>query len=357
VRRRRLLQWTMGLAAAQPLARARAVVYPPVLAGRALNLPADHGAHPEFRNEWWYVTGWLDGGPAPLGFQVTFFRNRPGIAEDLPVATAPRQLLFAHAALADGAAGRLLHDQRSARAAWGLAYAREDRLEVAIDDWSLRTDGAARLHARVRAAAFGFDLAMEASAPLLPEGEGGFSRKGPGPAQASYYYSWPQLRVRGRVEGGAPRAVEGVAWLDHEWSSEYMAAGAVGWDWTGINLEDGGALMAFRMRAADGSALWAGGTWRRGDGSVQTLARDDLRFDVLRRWRSPATGAVYPVAIRLTAVGLTVELNPLFDAQELDARASVGTVYWEGAVEARSGGRPIGRGYLELTGYAGRFTL
>jgi len=356
--RRRAVLAGLGVLAAATSPLARSVTWPAVLPGRPLHFPEDHGAHPQYRTEWWYLTGWLDPGTAPRGFQVTFFRNRPGIAEDLPVASAPRQLLFAHAALAVPEQGRLLHDQRSARAAWGLAFAREGRLDVAIDDWSLRMTESGGLHAEIRAAAFELDLDLSPSGPLLPEGTGGFSRKGPQPAEASYYYSWPQLRVRGQVRlATAERAIEGVAWLDHEWSTEYMAAQAVGWDWTGINLDDGGALMAFRMRAADGTPLWSGGTWRRADGSVRTLRDGEIEFHVLRTWRSPATGAVYPVSMRVSAPGLALELAPLFDSQELDARASVGTVYWEGAVEAREGGRRTGRGYLELTGYAGRLTL
>ncbi len=172
--------------------------------------------------------------------------------------------------------------------------------------------------------------------------------------QASYYYSRPQLAVDGTLSlSGRTLAVRGTAWLDHEWSSDYLAAGAQGWDWVGINLDDGGALMAFRIRAKDGSVLWAGATLREASGAVRTFEPAEVEFTPLRQWRSARTGVTYPVAFRVTAGGLTLDLEPLFDDQELDARASVGTIYWEGAVRARSGGRTVGRGYLELTGYAG----
>ncbi len=298
--------------------------YPQVRPGVALKFPRDHGSHPRFRNEWWYMTGWLrTSGGVELGMQITFFRNRPRVAEEISSRFAPRQLLFAHAALADPGAGRLLHDQRAARAGFGLAEGAEGRTDVAIGDWSLKqTDGG--YAAEIAARDFRYALRFEAKQPPLLQGERGFSRKGPG----------------------------GEAWLDHEWSSEPLAEEAVGWDWIGINLADGGALMAFRMRAKDsGGSLWAGGAVRSADGRVRILKPGEVRFEPLRRWRSPRTGAEYPVAVRVQAGALTLELEPLMDDQELDARASTGTVYWEGAMRAGQGEKALGRGYLELTGY------
>ncbi len=136
-----------------------------------------------------------------------------------------------------------------------------------------------------------------------------------------------------------------------------MAPGAAGWDWAGINLADGGALMAFRMRDQGGRALWAGGTLRSADGRVRSFAADEVRFDALRSWRSPRTGAAYPVAMKIAAGDLVLTLEPLIDDQELDSRASTGTIYWEGAVRAAIAGREAGRGYLELTGYVAPLRL
>jgi predicted secreted hydrolase len=146
--------------------------------------------------------------------------------------------------------------------------------------------------------------------------------------------------------------VTGLAWLDHEWSSQYMEKDAVGWDWIGINLDDGGALMAFRMRDRRGSTLWAGGSWRRADGRLRVLAPEEVRFTPGREWRSPQTGARYPVAWHVRAGGLDLAIEPLFDDQEHDTRASTGAIYWEGAARALIQGKVVGRGYLELTGYA-----
>jgi len=332
--------------------------YARVERGAALVFPRDHGSHPDFRTEWWYVTGWArDADGADFGVQVTFFRNRPGIAEASASRFAPKTLLFAHAAVADPRAGRLRHDQRAARAGFGIAEAAEATTDVRVDDWSLRLAGDTYV-ARVAARDFALDLAFAAREPPLLQGEGGISRKGPREAEASYYYSRPQLALSGTVTlDGRARRVTGVAWLDHEWSSEYVPPEAQGWDWTGLNFDDGSALMAFRMRARDGGDLWAGGALRDAAGNVRALGRNDVRFAPLRQWRSPRTGFVYPVAFRVDAGPVSVELTPLMDDQELDARGSVGIVYWEGAVRALAAGRPVGRGYLELTGYGGPIRL
>lgn len=343
----------LALAAIAFAPRARADDdYPAVVPGRALEFPRDHGAHPAYRTEWWYVTGWLEGeGGRPLGFQVTFFRNRPRVAEASPSAFAPRQFLFAHAALADPREGVLLHDERSARAGFGLAEAREGDTDVWIDDWSLRS-APGGYAARIPARSFELTLDFTATQPILLQGEAGYSRKGPSPAQASYYYSRPHLAVSGTIaRAGRRERAAGRAWLDHEWSSEVMAPDASGWDWVGLNLADGGALMAFRMRAKGGGEVWAAGTLRTPDGRVRTFAPEEIGFEPLRTWRSPRTEVEYPVALRVRAGALVVELEPLFYDQELDSRASTGTIYWEGAVRATANGREVGAGYLELTGY------
>ena len=313
-----------------PLVHARKVDYPEVIPGRGLVFPRDHGAHPDYRIEWWYITGWLEG---PLGFQVTFFRARPEEQSDNPSRFNPRQVLFAHAALADPARGRLVHDQRAAREGFGLAGAALERTRVWIDDWALSQEGK-RYRARVSGIDIDFDLDLLAESLVL-QGEQGFSRKGHRPHEASYYYSRPQLAVSGRVNG---REVRGTAWLDHEWSSAYLAPEAAGWDWTGINLYDGGSLMAFRMRDKGGGTHYA---------------PPGVEFTALRTWRSPRTGVAYPVSMQVN----DLRLEPLMDDQELDSRASTGTIYWEGAVTAFKNDTAVGRGYLELTGYWQPMTL
>lgn len=308
---------------ALPLAAFAAKVEYPRVTPRKLVFPRDHGAHPDFRIEWWYITGWLAG---PLGFQITFFRARPEEETENPSKFNPRQILFAHAALSDPKRARLLHDQRAARAGFSLAHAELDRTGVWIDDWRLEQNGE-RYDARIPARDFDLEVSFFAR-QLVLQGEQGFSRKGHRPHEASYYYSRPHLNVVGKLNG---RDVEGSAWLDHEWSSAYMAPEAAGWDWCGINLHDGGSRMAFRMRDKAGGIHF-------GSGGV---------LKPLRTWKSPRTGVAYPVEMALDDLVLT----PLMDDQELDSRASTGTIYWEGAVRALRKDAEVGRGYLELTGY------
>jgi predicted secreted hydrolase len=309
------------------------IQYPKVTSGGSFQFPRDHGAHPDYRQEWWYVTGWLRTGRGEdLGFQVTFFRARPDIETENPSAFTPRQVILAHAALSDPRHGRLRHDERAARTALDLAGSREGTTSVWVDDWSFALSEEI-YSAKITARDFSLDLQFTArDAPLL-QGEAGFSRKGNRPEEASYYYSRPHLAVRGTANGSA---VTGTAWLDHEWSSQYMAAGASGWDWCGINLDGGGSLMAFRMRDKDGKTQFA------------PLG---VSFEPLRTWKSPRTGVEYPVAMKVGTKDGELRLEPLMDDQELDARASTGTIYWEGSVTAYKDRTPVGKGYLVLTGY------
>ncbi|HUE10467.1 MAG TPA: lipocalin family protein, partial [Steroidobacteraceae bacterium] len=170
--------------------------------------------------------------------------------------------------------------------------------------------------------------------------------------------SLPHLAVAGSVtRNGSADTVDGEAWFDHEWSSEYLDSEAVGWDWIGINLNDGGALMAFRIRGSQGEARWAGGSLRGADGKVEILEPADVQFIAQRDWRSPRTGIAYPVQWRVRAGSREFDLEPLLDDQENDTRLSSGAIYWEGAVRAYEEHRPVGRGYLELTGYGERLRL
>ena len=344
-----------GSASAQPPVDP---AYQAVQSGLALRFPRDHGAHPQFRTEWWYLTGWLKTARGEdLGFQVTFFRSKPAAAQANPSRFAPTQILFAHAALSDPASGRLLHDQRIARQGFGLAQAATGDADIVIDDWRLKrgADRVFRTHAG--GAAFALDLDLTPTQGIVLQGDHGFSRKGPKPSQASAYYSLPHLAVTGSIlRSGRRTRVTGAAWLDHEWSSTLLDPAATGWDWTGLHLDDGGALMAFQVRDAAGGALWAGGSLRAANGDLTVFGPGDVIFSNARRWRSPRTGANYPVAptvsVRLRSGPRSWHLQPLIDDQELDSRAAGGPVYWEGAVRADGA-----RGYLELTGYVAPLKL
>lgn len=342
------------LGAAPPTAGQFAIVRP----GGTFAFPRDHGAHPDFRTEWWYVTGWIDGpGGTRRGFQVTFFRTATGIGADDPGAFAPRQILFAHAALSDPTVGHLLIGERIAREGLGLARASRADTDIAIDDWLLRRLPSGRFVTHVAGDRFALTLTFQPTQAVLAQGERGYSRKGPGPREASRYYSLPQLAVAGTVtQDGHVAQVAGTAWLDREWSSTYLMPGAVGWDWTGLNFDDGGALMAFRIRSTEGRTLWAGGTLRAANGRLARLGPHDVAFSPRHLWRSPRTGALYPVDPVLkirTPTGIrAIPLRPLFPDQELRGHAGAIPVYWEGAVTSTHA-----RGYLELTGYAGKLGL
>ncbi len=336
-----------------------------IAAGRLLHFARDHGAHPGARIEWWYATGWLQperSGASPIGWQITFFRSRTGLgAESGEGRFVPRQLLFAHAAISDIAAQRHSHAQRLARwsgdEALPEAHALRADTGVAIGPWSLQRDGTSgRYTARLPAPEAGFALAMTLTPtqPLLLQGQDGFSRKGPLPAQASHYYSQPQLAVSATLtRGGQVQSLAGRGWLDHEWSDELMPPEAVGWDWIGINLDDGGALTAFVLRSREGRVIWAGGSHRPAGGPVRSFGAEEVAFTALREWTSPTSGARYPVRWRIRTPFGEHELQALLDAQELDSRASSGAIYWEGlSVLTDATGRRIGQGYLEMTGRA-----
>jgi predicted secreted hydrolase len=346
-------------------------IYAEAVRSRPLAFPADFGAHPNNRIEWWYATGALraDVGDSSAaeetyGFQVTFFRSRTDVAEAHTSRFAAKQLVFAHAAVTDVAQRRLHHDQRVARAGFGITDAREGDTQVRLRDWHLVREGAVdrsiyRTRVHSDSAAFSFDFTLSASQAPLLQGNAGYSRKGPDPAYASHYYSQPQLQVRGTLAlAGRTQAVRGVAWLDHEWSDAPLAGDAVGWDWIGMNLYDGSALTAFRLRRRDGSSLWAGGSYRAPGQVAQTFAADKVSFSAGRTWRSSASQAVYPVHWTVTTPAGNYQVRTRLDAQELDSRASSGSFYWEGLSDLYdASGQRVGRGYLEMTGYAAPLKL
>ena len=335
-----------------------ATLYAPVAAGKPLKFPADYGSHPDFRTEWWYVTGWLrTAQDESLGFQITFFRTKPDVANDNPSSFTPRQILIAHCAISDPRRGRLWQDQRVRRAGMGLTEAAQGDTAISIDGWSMVRQAGHYL-ARIEAEDFSFDLTLDPTQPVLLNGDAGVSRKGPNPAAASYYYSEPHLRVSGSIaRQGIRTAVNGEAWLDHEWSSEYLDQQAVGWDWLGLNFADGSALMAFRIRGQHGEQRWAGGTLRSADGTVTVFRPEDIDFREGRRWVSSRTAISYPVEWSVRAGDLEIAIKPLLDDQENDTRLTTGAIYWEGAVQASMDGQLVGRGYLELTGYGSRLKL
>lgn len=329
-----------------------AAFYPPVKP-RRLNFPRDYGAHPEYRTEWWYLTGWLGEGPSAMGFQLTFFRSRTQHAPENPSRLAPTQLLFAHAALAVAPQNVFLHANRAGRLGGALLRAATSDTDVQFEDWHLRREQSAAGEAYTgRFAGEGFAVSFMASAaqPALLRGQDGFSPKGPEALQASHYYSRAPLAVKADVTvGKKTQKMVGKAWLDHEWSSQLLMDGAVGWDWLGINLLDGGTLMAFQIRNDKAAAIYSHVDARDATGRP-AKGWQGLRWQSAGRWRAKSL-IDYPIPMDLWVGDQRYSLVPLMLGQEVDARASTGGFYWEGAVSLMQGERLLGHGYLELTGY------
>jgi predicted secreted hydrolase len=320
--------------------------------GHPFQFPADYGAHPAFRLEWWYLTGQLYAGPRRFGFEATFFRQAG------PDHRAQVQL--AHMAILDVATGRYRFQERLNRSGLDAACP-EGTLDLWQGPWSLRlTDQGPpvrlALAGGVRAEG-SFNLRLTAVKPLVIFGRDGISRKGASPSAVSYYLSFPRLRAHGQLRlGGQTFTVSGEAWMDHEISSNQLDAGQVGWDWAGIQLSDGREIMLYRLRRQSGGADPASAlTWVDRAG---TAREEPFRWAVESTWTSPATGAAYPARVAIvttdpaTGRERTLRLVPLAADQELSGQLG-GIPYWEGAcrVEDAAGGT-VGSAYLELTGYA-----
>lgn len=325
----------------------------------ATTWPRDHGAHLDVRTEWWYATGEIDGADGSThGVQVTIFRQgldaTPLAPGDAPLRA--KHALAAHVALVDLASGELRHVERLRRLGAGLAWASESDLDVGLDDVSMERDpgGTIAITAGAREAGFALELRLAPAKPFVLHGATGVSQKGPERGNASAYASCTRLAVTGTLRrDGRETAVRGAAWFDHEWGTSQLGLGVVGWDWTGLRLDDGRELMLYRLRRADGTpSAHSAGTLVERDGSTRALGASDFAFEPISTWTSPATGARYPVRWRVAVASAGIEgtLAARVDACEIDGRASTGTVYWEGP--ARLSGASAGAGYLELSGYA-----
>lgn len=329
---------------------------------RVFRFPEDHGAHPSFRTEWWYLTGNLhteDG--RRLGYQLALFRS--ALSPDAPEGDggwSTRQAWMAHLALTDPDGSGFRAFERFSREALGLAGASADPFRVWLEDWEIRSapgaaGGVPGFPAEVRAAQDDvvLELRLEPDKGVVLHGEGGLHWKDPAGASASYYYSLPRLGTTGTVRVGGERLpVEGLSWLDREWSTSSLPEGVSGWDWMGLQLDDGRDLMVYRLRSRGGAERLRGGTLVERDGRAVPLAAEDLELGVLSRWRSPLDGAEYPSVwrVRVPSAGLDLFVHPLVPAQELDLSYR----YWEGAVDVKANAAgTAGRGYLEMTGYDG----
>jgi predicted secreted hydrolase len=364
---------------------------------RQFEFPRDHGPHPSFRHEWWYVTGHLDAATGePFGFELTFFRFalKPPLLAETPQPASPsawrtRQIYMAHFAVSDIGRKQFHVAERFARDALGLAGARAEPFRVSLEDWwlgvpeladaqrpatnapastqaSTAPRGADTWHLVAADKGYSLDLEITPASPIMLNGDAGLSRKSGAEGAASYYYSIPRMSARGRItRDGKPLDVQGTVWLDREWGSGSLGNDQQGWDWYALQLDDGSALMFYALRKRsdprNGQSdpngtrdTHSAGTWLAPDGTTRPLTNDDVQIEATNEWTSPR-GVRYPARwhLRVRSLNLDVDIQPLLADQELNTS----TRYWEGActVAGTREGRDIrGKAYVELVGYTAR---
>ncbi len=333
--------------------------YATVTEPRIFSFPADHGPHPEFRNEWWYLTGNLDAQNGErFGFELTIFRFLLAPPSERAQVSRWRsnQVYVGHFAISDVKSKQFHVAQRFSRGSMDLAGATAEPFRVWVDDWSIAAKSGAAMTWRLHAVDQGMllDLNLTPLKPPVLNGQNGLSRKSAEPGNASYYYSISRLQTEGVLQIGEQRyAVTGLSWLDREWSSSALAADQVGWDWFALQLDDGSELMLYQLRRVDGSRdPLSAGTWISHNGNSDHLDAGDFEIAITGFWYSPLGGR-YPSGWRINVPSLDLQLDvrPVIEDQELSATVR----YWEGAVDIsgqRGGDKLVGRGYVELTGYA-----
>ncbi|MDP2605201.1 MAG: lipocalin-like domain-containing protein [Deltaproteobacteria bacterium] len=343
---------------------AASFTYQLALPGRKLTFPADHYSHPDFRTEWWYYTGHLETESGKhYGYQVTFFRfgvrdRQDENNKDHPIIFT--DLYMAHFALSDIEQKRFHFRERINRGFDNKAGAATGRYLVWNEDWKVEGDG--EKHAiQVSDRGMALRLALRSLKPPVLHGLNGLSPKGEGEGHASYYYSLTRMRTDGEITvDGNKEKVRGLSWMDHEFGSNQLREDQVGWDWFSIQLENNTELMLYLMRRKNGSIdPYSSGTIVQADGTTKHLARKDFRIDVSDRWKSPKSGADYPMKWKVSIPGeeMELEMTPVFPEQELITNRSTRVTYWEGAVQVQGTlrNKPVpGKGYVEMTGYAGR---
>jgi predicted secreted hydrolase len=339
--------------------------YQLALPGRKFAFPADHYSHPDYKTEWWYYTGHLETETGKhYGYQVTFFRfgvrDRQRHSKEEPLFT---DLYMAHFALSDIAAKKFRFRERINRGYGNKAAASTDRYYVWNEDWKVEGDDKAhKIHVNDRGTIL--NLSVKSLKPPVLHGDNGHSQKAQGEGRASYYYSLTRMQTEGELTiDGKKEKVRGLSWMDHEFGSNQLAENQVGWDWFSIQLDNNTELMLYLMRHKDGSVdPYSSGTLVKSDGTTRHLQRNDYRVEVLDHWKSPSSAAKYPMKWKVTIPTEQIELNitPEFEGQELITSRSTRVTYWEGAVRVHGSfkkGPMTGRGYVEMTGYAGRLTM
>jgi predicted secreted hydrolase len=329
--------------------------------------PRDHGAHPNFKTEWWYFTGNLQdarqgASGRKFGCQLTLFRQGIQFTPVQPTSRwAVRDIYFGHFTISDLAADQFHVAERVSRGALGEAKTAPDRMDVALGPWTIRQEDAnGRIHLAAREPDMEIDFEEHPLKPLVLEGVGGLSRKADDVGEASYYYSYPRLATTGRLRvGGKTCAVSGLSWFDHEFSTSSLGKDQVGWDWFCIQLDNREEIMLYAMRDKSGAMdPVSEGTWVKADGTSERLLPGSFSIGKIGAWRSARSGALYPAGWHIMVPGHRADLTvtPAMADQELRL-TKMGTLdYWEGACSIAGSvadASVTGAGYTELTGYAG----
>lgn len=329
-----------------------------------MSFPADFGAHPDFRTEWWYTTGNLETTSGRhFGFELTFFRvglQPPNVTFPADSDWYNHSLYFAHFAISDVEDGQFYAYERYSRPGPGLAGALAQPYGVWLEDWSVRESAPGEYHLLAQQDNLKLDLTLRDKMGVILHGEQGYSRKGKNITNASYYYSQPRLQATGTLTlHGNEHSVSGLAWKDHEFSTGVLDEGQTGWDWFSLQFEDGAALMLFQLRGESPAASTASGTFITPDAKSENIPANRFNISVLDHWLSPHSGGKYPASwrIQLQQPDCLLEAHPWMPDQEINFPA---VTYWEGAIrfEGTCAGQPVrGNGYVELTGYAGNLPL
>lgn len=328
---------------------------------RAWLFPRDHGAHPEFKTEWWYFTGNLENEQKqPYGYQFTIFRQ--GVIRDPQQkrsAWAMRDFFFGHFTVSDLTRSKFYFAEKVARPALGLAGASTENMTVWLQDWRIDPVAPESYRLRAQAGDRAIDLLLTPSKPLVLQGDRGLSQKAVGLGNASHYYSYPRLQTQGTLTlQGQTHRLTGQSWFDHEFSTSALGPQQVGWDWFSLQFDQGAELMLYGMRNRDGTFdLTSRGAWLSADGKKHDLLAQDFTIQATAWWQSPATKGRYPARwnLLIPKLGLSLEVEPRLADQELRLKELGDLSYWEGScrVTGTEAGKKInGVGYVELTGYA-----
>lgn len=326
--------------------------------GWTYEFPRDHHAHPDFKTEWWYLTGNLAATDSRrFGFQLTFFRQGVRRGEAAATRFAVEDIKLAHFAITDIDGRKFRFAQKVSRGSFGEAgFGDGDRIAW-IDDWELVQTGPQGFRIRARAGEFALDLQLASRKRPVFHGSDGVSQKAEGEGRASHYYSFTRLEAAGSLTLDSEEIpVNGLSWFDQEWATNQLTEGQTGWDWLSLQFEDGTELMLFQIRLREGGRdPFCHGTWVEADGRAVAIKNEDFEFVPGRTWHSPESGGEYPVAwtVRIPRLGLELAVEAALDIQELVLKP---ISYWEGSVTAAGTreGLPVqGRGYLEMTGYSG----